>query len=58
MTEEVTGAGSAHTEDESREARLAPEEEPVTAGTLFIMMLFLMALAAMWGLMYLTLLER
>ena len=34
------------------------EEEPVTVGTLFIMLLFLMALAGMWGLMYLILLER
>ena len=38
--------------------RLAPEEEPRTTGTLVILMLFLMALAALWGLMYLTLLER
>jgi hypothetical protein len=33
------------------------EEEPGT-GTLFIMLVFLMALAAMWAIMYLTLLER
>ena len=26
-----------------------PEEEPVTTGTLFIMVLFLMALAGLWG---------
>lgn len=32
--------------------------EPTTVGTLFIMILFLMALAGMWGIMYLTLLER
>lgn len=37
---------------------LAPEEEPRTTGTVLILMLFLMALAAMWTLMYLTLLER
>lgn len=37
---------------------LSPEEEPVTTGTLFIMLLFLMAMGAMWGLMYLTLLSR
>lgn len=43
---------------ESRDARLAPDEEPRTTGTLVILMLFLMALAAMWGLMYLVLLER
>lgn len=37
---------------------LSPEEEPTTTGTLFIMILFLMALGAMWGLMYFTLLGR
>lgn len=37
---------------------LAPEEEPRTTGTLLILMLFMMALAAMWVIMYLTLLER
>jgi hypothetical protein len=34
------------------------EAEPVTTGTLFIMILFLMAMGAMWALMYLTLLNR
>lgn len=34
------------------------EEEPNTTGTLFIMILFLMALAGMWALMYMVLLER
>jgi len=34
------------------------EEEPVTTGTLFIMVLFLMALAGLWALMYLVLLDR
>jgi hypothetical protein len=43
---------------ESRDVRLAPEEEPRTTGTLVILILFLMALAAMWTLMYLVLLER
>ena len=37
---------------------LSPEEEPTTTGTLFIMVLFLMALAGMWGIMYFTLLSR
>lgn len=36
----------------------ADPEEPTTTGTLFIMILFLMALAGMWGIMYLTLLNR
>ena len=42
----------------SDNAGLPPEEEPTTTGTLFIMILFLMALAGMWGIMYLTLLNR
>ncbi len=39
------------------QASQAPEEEPSTAGTLFIMALFIMALAGMWILMYLRLVE-
>jgi hypothetical protein len=37
---------------------LPPEEEPVTTGTLFLMILFLVGIAAVWGIMYLRLLER
>jgi hypothetical protein len=37
---------------------LPPEHEPVTTGTLFILLVFLMALAGMWGIMYFTLLDR
>jgi len=33
-------------------------EEPNTTGTLFIMILFLVALVGMWALVYLILLER
>lgn len=53
-------AGSSASGDPSAggEAGLSPEEEPVTTGTLFIMILFLMALAGMWILMYLVLLGR
>lgn len=42
----------------SEQVGLPSEEEPTTTGTLFIMILFLMALAGMWGIMYLTLLSR
>ena len=42
---------------ESASPELSPDEEPNTSGTLFIMILFLMALAGMWGIMYLTLLN-
>jgi hypothetical protein len=44
--------------DEESADELSPEEEPTTTGTLFIMVLFLMALAGMWGIMYFTLLNR
>jgi hypothetical protein len=37
---------------------LPPEHEPVTTGTLFILLVFLMALAGLWGIMYFTLLGR
>jgi len=40
------------------EPELGPEIEPVTTGTLFILLVFLMALAGLWGIMYLTLLGR
>lgn len=40
------------------EPELSPEVEPVTTGTLFILLVFLMALAGLWGIMYLTLLGR
>lgn len=33
-------------------------QEPVTMGTLFVMLVFLMALAGLWAIMYLILLER
>lgn len=37
---------------------LPPNAEPVVTGTIFIMLVFLMALAGMWGIMYLLLLGR
>lgn len=43
---------------EAGDGELLPEEEPVTTGTLFILLVFLMALAGLWGIMYLTLLGR
>lgn len=45
-------------EDRSRGDLPPAEEQPTTTGTLFIMVLFLMAMGAMWGLMYFTLLGR
>jgi hypothetical protein len=66
MTHEPDGPVQppAHDEDpagpppETDPDELSPEEEPTTTGTLFIMVLFLMALAGMWGIMYFTLLSR
>lgn len=49
------------TDDQPQErgpTELSPEEEPTTTGTLFIMVLFLMALAGLWAIMYFTLLNR
>lgn len=40
------------------EVPLPPEEEPRTTGTLVILMLFMMALIALWTLMYRMMLER
>lgn len=46
-----------HDED-PRDSAGSGEEEPRTEGTLVILMLFMMALVAMWALMYTVLLER
>ncbi|MDX1395539.1 MAG: hypothetical protein R3195_14220 [Gemmatimonadota bacterium] len=40
------------------EPRLPAEEEPKTTGTMVILMLFMMALIALWTLMYRLMLER
>jgi len=53
---EPRAAGAAPHEDP--DAGFGPEEEPLTTGTLFVMIVFLMALAGMWLLMYLMLLGR
>jgi hypothetical protein len=37
---------------------LSPDEEPNTTGTLFIMILFLMAMGGLWAMMYFILLNR
>lgn len=50
-----TGDAASH---QTSRPGLPSEEEPTTTGTLFIMLLFLMALAGMWMLMYMVLLER
>jgi hypothetical protein len=37
---------------------LLPEEEPTTTGTLFLVMIILMIIAAVWVIMYVRLLDR
>jgi hypothetical protein len=41
-----------------RETELTPEEEPVTTGTLFLMIVFLMLIFGFWALLYGMLLHR
>lgn len=55
---EGTASGGVSPGTEPDSSTESHEEEPVTTGTLFIMLLFLMALGGMWFLMYLVLLER
>jgi hypothetical protein len=58
MAEEPGAASGGDSAEPGGPAGAGHEEEPVTTGTLFIMLIFLMALAALWAIMYLTLLER
>ncbi len=44
--------------DPSPDREPTENEDPSATGTLVILMLFLMALAALWSLMYLLMLER
>lgn len=39
-------------------AELAPDEEPTTTGTLFLMLIFLMLIFGFWAMMYMVLLNR
>lgn len=55
----MTPSAEQHPPSDPDSSRASDESgEPTTVGTLFIMILFLMSLAGMWGIMYLTLLER
>jgi flagellar biogenesis protein FliO len=44
--------------DDQRDTELRPDEEPTTTGTLFLVMIILMIIAAIWVIMYLRLLDR
>lgn len=46
--------GSEHPE----QTELSPEEEPRATGTLFLVMIILMIIVAVWVIMYLRLLDR
>ena len=50
-------APAAGTTDPAR-TEMAPEEEPVTTGTLFLSMIMLMIIGAVWLIMYVMLLDR
>jgi hypothetical protein len=57
----IDDAAAAHVGGESAPYApdpLPPHAEPVVTGTVFIMLVFLMALAGLWGIMYLLLLGR
>lgn len=50
---------AAHAESEyPPETELLPGEEPTTTGTLFMVMVILMIIAAIWVIIYMRLLER
>jgi hypothetical protein len=53
LDQETQGQGAS-----GGEGGLHADHEPVTTGTLFILLVFLMALAGLWVLMYFTLLGR
>lgn len=54
MTDRSHASGS----DDPNDTELAPEEEPRTTGTLFLVMIILMIIGAVWIIMYLRLLDR
>lgn len=54
MEEHAPASGSDRPED----TELSPEEEPIATGTLFLVMIILMIIVAVWVIMYLRLLDR
>ena len=54
MTDPSRSTGS----DDPSATELNPEEEPRTTGTLFLVMIILMIIGAVWIIMYLRLLDR
>lgn len=54
---EAPVAGATGTDDRAF-SELAPGEEPVATGTLFLTVVILMIIAAFWAIIYLRLLDR
>jgi flagellar biogenesis protein FliO len=52
--ERANSAGSNRPED----TELSPDEEPRATGTLFLVMIILMIIVAIWVIMYMRLLDR
>jgi flagellar biogenesis protein FliO len=52
--ERANAAGSNRPED----TELSPDEEPRATGTLFLVMIILMIIVAIWVIMYMRLLDR
>lgn len=54
MTDRSPTTGSS----DPRDTELSPEEEPKATGTLFLVVVILMIIVAVWVIMYLRLLDR
>lgn len=58
MAEETTRTAPATGTTDPQETELAPEEEPIVTGTLFLNLIILMIIFGFWIVMYITLLNR
>jgi hypothetical protein len=58
MTDETRSEAPATGSPSPRDTEIAPEEEPVVTGALFLSMVMLMLIAGAWVVMFLTLLDR
>lgn len=57
MDEQVERANAAGS-DSPEDTELSPNEEPRATGTLFLVMIILMIIVAVWVIMYMRLLDR
>ena len=58
MTDETRSDAPATGSPSPPDTEIAPEEEPVVTGALFLSMVMLMLIAGAWVVMFLTLLDR